>query len=141
MFELDSLNQHHREFLDMIEELRHLMGNDGGELKADEVMELISHLNGQVMVHLTMEDRHVYPALMNSDDDHVREVASQFKSEIGGVFNAFQIYRLKWSHTGQVIDDPEGFSADTEKIFAILNVRMAKEDKLLYPLIPSLQIG
>ena len=141
MNELELLKQHHQEFLEMIDEVRLLINGETSKARADEAMELISRLNGQLMVHLTMEDRHVYPAMMISNNAEVRELATRFKSQIGGLFVAFQAYRIKWSHSEQVVDDPVAFSADTEEIFSILNKRMALEDEILYPKAPSLQIS
>ena len=141
MNEFDILKTHHQEFLSMIDQIRHLLDAEDIEPVADGVMALISRLNGQLMVHLSMEDRHIYPALMASEDFQVLKLAHQFKGEIGPLFRAFQDYRLKWSCASQVSDDPRGFLADTETIFAVINKRMTLEDDALYPEVMALQLN
>ena len=132
MNELDVLKKHHEEFRGLIAQIRLLLEDESIGEVAQEVMDLISHLNAQLMVHLTMEDRHVYPLLMDCENDRVRELAEEFKSEVGHLFGEFQKYRLKWTCAAQVIVDPDGFLADTETIFAVINKRMVLEDDSLY---------
>lgn len=140
MSEMECLTAHHEEFTVMITQIRVLLGSENIESAADEVMELISHLNGQLMVHLTMEDRHVYPALLACEDDNVRETATKLRGEIGHLFGEFQKYRLKWTCATQVCLDPEAFLKDTESIFSIINKRMVMEDDLLYPEVMGLNL-
>jgi len=141
MNELDCLKSHHVEFRVMIDDIRQLLADEDVVAVANEVMSLISRLNGQLMVHLTMEDRHVYPALLASENSNIQNLANQFKGEIGGLFLAFQDYRLKWSCAQQIVEDPTEFLIDTEAIFSILNKRMALEDESLYPEVMSLQMS
>lgn len=140
MNELDSLKEHHELFVTLVDEINLLLRNEDIDSVAEKVMGIISELNGHLMVHLTVEDRHVYPVLMASNNFAVRDKANKFKSEIGGLFVSFQDYRLKWSSVKQVIEDPQNFTRDTEKIFSFLNKRMALEDEFLYPEVISSQV-
>ncbi len=141
MNELDSLVNHHEEFRAMRDQIGLLLDDDCMDTVADEVMELISQISTRLMLHLTMEDRHIYPRLLESENQHAREMAQTFKNEVGHLFGEFQKYRLDWNNSLLVLDDPQGFCEDTKSIFAILDRRMNLEDELLYPEIMALNMN
>lgn len=105
------------------------------KLKADAAVlrKLLSNLAGKVNFHLAMEDEALYPRLMESSDTATRSRASKFKTEMGGLGQAFADYNNKWQLTA-IRSDPEGFADATRKVFGALAKRIERENAELYPL-------
>lgn len=87
----------------------------------------------QLMAHLALEDRILYPALMRSVDTVARERTATLMKETGALADRFAVYMASWSDdliAGQWSD----FCAETRLILNALNERIERENRLLYPL-------
>ena len=93
-------------------------------------MELASAL----IHHLKSEDWMLYPRLLVSSDRGVADVARAFSKEMGGLAKAFSDYAQHWG--ANVIEGNwEGYQRETAKILDALTLRMAREERDLYPLL------
>jgi hemerythrin-like domain-containing protein len=93
---------------------------------------LLSNLAGKLRFHLAMEDKALYPRMVNQGDD-MSAVAARFMEEMGGLAAAFENYNAKWQMTA-IRNDPAGFAAETHAVFQALGKRIARENAELYPL-------
>lgn len=87
----------------------------------------------QLMRHLALEDRILYPALQRSGDAQVRNVAAALQSETGSLAEVFARYMAAWSDD-RVARQWSGFCVETQQILKVLSERIAREDRTLYPL-------
>ncbi len=110
---------------------------DSGNLAENEyaVGQLLSGLAGRLKLHLAVEDKSVYPALLNNPDEHVRIVARKFKDEVGDIYVVFNEYFKKWSSSAKIESSRDAFTRETRELFEALMDRITKEDKELYPLL------
>ncbi len=86
----------------------------------------------ELIVHLGVEDRLLYPALIDSPNRTTALLASQFKAEMGGLADAFTSYMATWDSQRMVREWPD-FCRETRAILALLRARMERENSELYP--------
>jgi hemerythrin-like domain-containing protein len=134
MAQIDSFKKHHLQLQEHAQELSALLKADQLAKDGGPARRLLSKLAGLINVHLAMEDKTLYPRLIESADAKVKEVAVRFSNEMGGIKAAFEGYNKKWPLSGNIQADPAGFVRETTDILKALAQRISKEDRELYPL-------
>ena len=125
----DKFRQQHDEILEMVGELNTKLKARGD---AQDLRGALSNLAGKLNFHLAMEDKALYPRLMKLDAQ-ASKMAGRFMEEMGGLAEVFSTYNAKWQ-VSAIRSDPEGFAAETRKVFTALGKRIARENAELYPL-------
>ena len=95
-------------------------------------MELASAL----IYHLKTEDWTLYPALLHSTDERIALTSRVFSIEMGGLAEAFRNYANRWD-AGSIQGDWRSYALETAEILKVLELRMAREDRDLYPLLEA----
>ncbi len=128
-------------FLEQHKELLQIVNTISGYLKKDiiadrvsDIVRLLAKLEHTLKLHLTIEDKGLYPIMLKSDDQEVKSTAQKFIDEMGGIADIFGQYREKWDSEFKINEDTEGFISETNSLFESLNYRIAREEKTLYPL-------
>jgi len=103
------------------------------EPDAAVLRKLLSTLAGKVNFHLAMEDKALYPRLMETKDAGTKTLATRFMTEMGSLGGVFTAYNSKWQISA-IRSDPAGFSKETQAVFSALAKRIARENAELYPL-------
>ena len=93
----------------------------------------LSNLAGKVGFHLAMEDKALYPRLMERKGTRAETTANKFQVEMGGLAQVFTQYNNKWQLTA-IRGDMDGFANETRKVFGALAHRITRETTELYPL-------
>ncbi len=134
----DNFRRQHNEIVDVVQKIA--AGLNAEELKKDAsaIRELLMMLAGKLKMHLAMEDKALYPNLINHTNDDVRNTAKKFVEEMGGIKEAFTAYVEKWSIAGKIENDAEEFVRETQNLFAALGNRVERENNELYPLLENL---
>ncbi len=115
----------------------------GGTCKLESIANSIGHsenslgifpplLNGVLRAHLKMEDDFLYPAMMNHPDSAVREKATAFKAEMGGLAAAFGGFYDAWIKPHAISSRSGQFVSDWIGVRTALANRMDREDDDLY---------
>lgn len=100
---------------------------------ARELYQLRMQFASALVHHLNSEDWILYPALLLSGNKHAALTARAFSSSMGGLANEFKTYSDRW--TAQAITSHwKGYQSETFEILRILTLRMAREERDLYPL-------
>ena len=125
----DKFRHQHDEILGIVGEL-----NEQMKAKADAqvLRTVLSNLAGKLNFHLALEDKALYPRIMNADSK-AHALGKKFQDEMGGLGEAFAAYNGKWQVTA-IRKDPTGFATETRKVFTALGKRIARENAELYPL-------
>ncbi len=105
---------------------------------ASEVRRLLSKLLGKLNVHLSMEDKSLYPKLLDHPDERVKVMAKRFMDEMGGIGKVVTAYREKWPSPLHIQKDPSTFIRETKGIFDALGKRIEKENNELYKTVDEL---
>ena len=124
--------QQHDEILAAVGELNQQLKANAD---AQVLRGVLSNLAGKLNFHLAMEDKALYPRIMKMDAT-AHAMATRFMEDMGGLSAAFMAYNNRWQ-VSAIRSDPEGFAADTRKVFTALGKRIARENAELYPLADS----
>lgn len=106
-----------------------------GDRQAGRLLNELAVLAGLLGVHLAMEDRVVYPALMQHPDPSVSETARRFHLEMGDLQRVFADYRRRWSTVRMLVEGAHAFQTETKEVLSRLMRRIDHEEMCLYPLV------
>jgi len=98
------------------------------------VWHLLAELSGQIVVHLSGEDRWLYPELRSCGDPHAEAVAQAFSEEMGHIAGVFKAYTERWLMPSAIAGEPQAFIEQTREIAKTLHNRMRREHIELYAL-------
>jgi hemerythrin-like domain-containing protein len=105
------------------------------EEKAFEISLKIGEMAGVLTFHLQSEDKFLYPNLMKHESSHIRNTALAFTREMGDLGQKFMIFKSEYMQAKNIKSNPEKFRQDLDTIVALLNNRIEREERELYPLI------
>jgi hypothetical protein len=130
---IENLTRQHRDLVRTATEIfgwldeRKLAGGAGPAYQA------VSSLSGILKVHLAMEDRSLYPRLIQHRDVQLRTMAQRFLTERVQIRERFDGYRAEWSSAAVIERDPARFVDDTRVMLGMLWSRMKMEDDVFHP--------
>lgn len=134
MSNTESYRKQHAELEKLARAITRLLNPEELAKDASAVRSLLSQLMGKLNVHLTMEDKALYPSLLQSPKEEVRVLAKRYMDEMGAIGAAVKEYGKRWPGAIDVQQNPKDFIAQTEKIFEALTHRIDKENRELYVL-------
>ncbi|HHW01056.1 MAG TPA: hemerythrin domain-containing protein [Clostridiaceae bacterium] len=137
MANMNMLKRQHEDILNVMLGIRGTVRKENLERDAANIATQISILAGKLKIHLSTEDEFMYPALLDSSNSELVNVAKEFIGEMGGISREFAEYKDRYNTKTKILNDPKGFLQETERIFKILENRIEKENKILYPLIEA----
>lgn len=124
----------HRELAELIGQIAKLAATPAAAAaKAADIRALLNQLAGKLTVHLSGEDKVVYPALAASPDPQVAATAKRFQSEMGGLVEVFKTFNRTWSESA-IKADAGKFTAELGAVAKAVGERVQKEETVLYPL-------
>lgn len=103
------------------------------ESKANDIAFHINALSGKLKMHLMSEDKFLYPALMHSNRQEVRDTAKDFNHEMGGLAELFNSFVQQYNTLFKILQNKNSFLTDSKKIFSLIEERIRREDGKLYP--------
>lgn len=131
--DVNSLKRQHTDIRNTLEELKAMIKN--GQIESDPmiVASQVNQLAGKLKIHLNTEDLHMYPSLIKSNDPKVRDMAKSYMDEMGSISSIFTDYKNKFNTKSKILGDIAAFKNESIEIFKVLENRINKEDKELYP--------
>lgn len=135
MSQIKNFQEQHTKVLQIVGEISSLL--KGGQVARDaqQLRQLLSKLAGVINIHLAMEDKSLYPALLTHQNAVVRSTAKKFMDEMGSIRQAFESYMRKWPASTSIQNNPTEFARETANLFNALSKRIARENSELYPLV------
>jgi hypothetical protein len=131
---IENLTRQHKELVRTATEMFGWL--DAAKLRArgaGDVHRALSSLSGILNVHLAMEDRSLYPNLVNHRDAALRTLAVRFLEERAAIRQRYDDYKARWHTTGAIEAGAEKFIDETRQILGMLWNRMKMEDDVLHP--------
>lgn len=124
--------EQHNDLLKVAGELKALLNvndlaKDGGPAR-----KCVGALMGKLVLHLSTEDKVLYPELESNKDPAVANMARRFSSEMKTTAKAVTAYNEKWATPSAIKAQPAEFVAETEKLIQILADRIKRENQELY---------
>ncbi len=101
----------------------------------------LAKLAGTLRVHLNIEDKSLYPAMLSHSNPVVRETATEYQRTMGALLSTFNAYYTKWTPNGAIEIDRQGFVRETVLIADALKKRIELENTQLYALIDDINLA
>ena len=134
----DRFREQHNQLLMSTKEMSSHLKADQLATNAETVCQSLAKLAGLLSVHLSMEDKVLYPKLLNHPDTGMRATTNKFINEMGTVKEVFTDYVKKWQNPTSIQKNPAGFINDTQGIFNTLSKRIERENNELYAMVDRL---
>ncbi|MDP3842608.1 MAG: hemerythrin domain-containing protein [Oxalobacteraceae bacterium] len=134
---IDKFKQQHIEINGCVTALRKF-AKEGISENAAEISDLIISMSSIIKLHLSVEDKILYPALQSGSNSVLAKMGKKFQDEMGAIALAYMDFARQWNTSAKVFDDPEGFRSEANKVLKILHERMQKENTDFYPAIEAL---
>jgi hypothetical protein len=130
---IDNLTRQHRDLVKTATRMFGWLDADKLSHGAASVYQEISSLSGILKVHLAMEDRSLYPRLVQHRDAQLRTMAVRFLQERGQIRERFDVYKAEWHSPAAIERAPARFVDETRQILGLLWNRMKMEDDVFHP--------
>lgn len=135
---IDNLERQHLEINKLFQKISSTINLRNIEDSLDELVWDINTLAGKLSIHMRTEDKLLYPELMNSDDKNLRNISKEYSEEMGNIHSIFIEFKNQFNTKNKIINDKNKFLIESKKVISLLENRIEKEDKNLYPKIKSL---
>jgi hemerythrin-like domain-containing protein len=103
------------------------------ESSIDIIVKDINMLAGKLKIHLDTEDKFLYPDLLNMNNEVLNTMAKEYMKEMGNISSEFIKYKNNFNTKNKIISNVEQFKIQTVEVFEILERRINKEERELYP--------
>ncbi len=130
--------EQHEELLSMASKISEKLNFDDLSENASEAHRMLSELMGKIKYHLAIEDKSVYPLLLEHTDDVIKSTTQRFIDEMGNIKEVIEDYFTKWSNAQVIHKDAASFIEETKGIFDALAKRIEKENNELYKMVDEL---
>lgn len=101
---------------------------------ADALFVELKKINATIRLHLAIEDRMLYPALVNAGDPKIAAIGKRFQHEMGGLAAAYEDFAARWDTASRIAAHPQDFGQQLEAMLQALHARIQHEDRELLPL-------
>jgi len=92
---LNNLMRQHGDISDEIRLIKEMINKNVMALNAMEAASHINKLAGKLQIHLTSEDKFLYPTLINGKDLSLKKMANLYMNEMGEISQVFTSYKNK----------------------------------------------
>ena len=133
--DIKNILRQHDEIFGLIKQVRAYQNQEQVKEHAFEISKALAQLAGILKVHLSSEDKFVYPVLVKHQDAVIRTTAEAFAQEMGELFKVFDAYKTKYMGASKITENAAAFIDETKTVFLALETRINKENMSLYPLV------
>lgn len=123
---------HHVDILQSIKAMRSL-SHTGIAEHAQEIAHAIMELKTKVSLHLSTENKVLYPQIHALQDAEISRLAHKFQDEMDDLAQAFNDFCRRWRQARVLAADPEGFRNDANTVIKALHQRIQHENTAFYP--------
>lgn len=138
MANINNLERQHSEIKELFSKIKQEVISSNITSNLDTLVKNINTLSGKLNIHMSSEDKFLYPRLIESKDDQLKQIAKQYSEEMGSIHIKFNDYKNKFNTKSKIVSDVDGFLKESKEIIKLLENRISKEDTHLYPKINAL---
>jgi len=130
-----------RQHEDLVELSRELLSEVETDLPVSysSLLHRLSLFEGKLKIHLSMEDRYLYPQLADHSSGDIRKLAGDYMREMGGIYDRFNAFILRWKSDSPPEGFPATFVEEAKEMMETIYARIREEEETLFPLLE--QIG
>jgi hemerythrin-like domain-containing protein len=138
MANINNLERQHSEIKDSVLKIKQGINSINITEAVDVLVREINTLAGKLNIHMNSEDKFLYPALIESNDKQLKQIAEKYSQEMGDIHTGFNTYKNRFNTKTKILSDEDGFLKGSKEIIKLLEERVSKEDMYLYPKMKSL---
>ena len=135
MAHTDLYRKQHKEILDIAARIRPLLDTKTLAVEGTQANNLSGQLAGKLRVHLTVEEKGLFPQLIAHPIADVRTKAQQYQGELGNLLKAFNDFTTRYPSPAAIQQAPAGFAKDAGQFLDLLSARLNVEENDLYTLV------
>lgn len=135
---IDNLERQHLDIKGLFKKINNTLSLRNMEDSLDELVWDINTLAGKLNIHMKTEDKFLYPELINSSNTNLRNISKEYSEEMGNIHVIFTEFKNQFNTKNKILNDKDKFLIESKKVLKLLENRIEKEDKSLYPKIKSL---
>lgn len=132
MARTDRFRDQHNELLKLAGELQAMLNPADLGKDASKARSCLGTLMGKLLLHLSTEDRVLYPELVANKDPAVSGLARKFASEMQATSKAVVAYNEKWPTPSAIQRNAADFVNETRNVIRVLGDRIKRENNELY---------
>lgn len=131
---IDKYKHQHTAIFHSIRTLKEL-SHAGVTQNAAAIAALVIKMSSVIKLHLSIEDKFLYPALQEANNPRLATIGKQYQHEMTHIAETYGEFARKWNDARHVAGNPEGFRTEANRVLKILFERMQREDRDFYPMI------
>lgn len=108
--------------------------NGGGPADAYPLSLCLAKIAGVLRTHFAIEDKVLYPALIESQDRQVAVTARVFQREMGHLAEQFERFLQRWGRSAEIAAAIPQFRFECDMMFSAIRERIGRKNRDLYPL-------
>lgn len=132
MARTDKFRQQHNELLALANELQALLHEDALSKDGAAARHCLGNLMGKLVMHLSTEDKVLYPELEAHKDPAVATLARRFANEMKATSASVVAYNGRWATPTAIKANAHDFIKETKEVIKILADRIKRENQELY---------
>ncbi|WP_176591689.1 hemerythrin domain-containing protein [Sphingobium sp. EM0848] len=133
---LDELQRQHVEIEALAARFRQAIADDSSPQRLGTLRWQFAR---QLMAHLALEDRILYPNMQRHTHARLRDTAARLEIEMAPIAQRFSTYMSRWSDDRIAREWPDFCRESRDMLGLVLN-RIEKEERLLMPLLTEARL-
>lgn len=129
---LDMYLEKHTAINGELSQLKTLAEKEIDETAAARLSDHINKLTAVLLMHLSSEDKYLYPALLAAPDANVKTMTRQYMQEMGDISGKYSAFKTRYNTPSKILSDPSGFKTELAALYATVTARIRKEESELY---------
>ena len=140
MIDINNFIRQHKDILSDINEIDKIVSKQDYEEHLNEFVSHINSLAGKLKVHLSYEDKFLYPNLIKGEDMELKSMTEEYMREMGDIADVFTAYKNEFNTRSKINERLDTFKVDTKRILDEIKNRISKEENGLYKVIVEKEI-
>jgi hypothetical protein len=132
MARTDKYRQQHNELLILAKELQATLDVAALAKDGSAARTCLAKLMGKLVLHLSAEDKVLYPELEAHKDPAIAALARRFSVEMKSTTTQVVAYNNRWATPSVIKADAQAFVKETKEVIRILADRIKRENQELY---------
>ena len=116
MIDINNFIRQHKDILSDINEIDKIVSKQDYEEHLNEFVSHINSLAGKLKVHLSYEDKFLYPNLIKGEDMELKSMTEEYMREMGDIADVFTDYKNEFNTRSKINERLDTFKVDTKRI-------------------------
>lgn len=135
MINIDNFMRQHKDIIEELDYIDKILNKQDYKNYLDDFVSHINNLAGKLKIHLSSEDKFLYPKLINGEDINLKNMANSYINEMGNIASVFTDYKNQFNTKNKINEKLDTFIDQTKSILNEIRKRILKEETELYRII------